>query len=141
MAVFLELPVPVIQGTDLTSLQPSDTCIDSFVEEREAMTDYVDNVLCASETPEPTVEPTCIPEFDYSEELMDEHCTVSATKTTFKHYETINREPVACSGLSQDTLNLKKSLANELYDNCGAWCVFDWSTQALEAWVWTSSEL
>jgi len=121
--------------------EPSDTCIDSFVEEREAMTDYVDNVLCASETPEPTVEPTCIPEFEYSEELMDEHCTVSATKTTFKHYETINREPVACSGLSQDTLNLKKSLANELYDNCGAWCVFDWSTQALEAWVWTSSEL
>jgi len=121
--------------------EPADTCVNVFVEEREAMTDYVDNILCASETPEPTIQPTCIPELEYSEKLMDEHCSVSSTRTTFKHYGSINREPVSCSGLLQDTLDLKKSIANELYDNCGAWCVFDWSTQALEAWLWTNSSL
>jgi len=119
--------------------EPSLTCISVYTEEHAAMTEYVDNVLCTTDNLWPTLEPTCIPELEWSEDLMDEHCTVSGTKVTFKHYASINREPVACSGSLQDTLSLKKSLANNLFDNCGAWCVFDWSTQALEAWSWTSS--
>jgi len=121
--------------------EPSDKCISVFYKEREAMTDYVDNVLCQSNIPEPTFELTCTPELDYSEDLMDTLCTVSATGTTYKHYNSIHREPVACSGDLADTLDLKKSLANNLFDNCGAWCVFDWNTQAFDAWSWTPSGL
>jgi len=121
--------------------EPSEKCVLVFQEEHEAMTNYVDNVLCPSDTPEPTIKPTCLPEHEYSENLMDELCTVSATGTTYKHYDIVNREPVACSGDLADTLALKKSLANDLFDNCGAWCVFDWNTQAFDAWSWTASGL
>lgn len=104
------------------------------------MTDYVDNVLCDSDTPEPTSQPTCVSELEYSEDLMDKLCSVDATGLTFKHYDSINRAPVSCSGILEDTLDLRKSLANQLFDNCGAWCVFDWNTQALEAWFWEKSQ-
>jgi hypothetical protein len=110
---------------------PSRTCVSKFKEEREVMTDYVDNVLCESNTTD------CEVELGYSENLMNELCTVSATGRTYKHYDT--REPVACSGDLADTSDLKKSLANGLFDNCGAWCVFDWKTQAFNAWLWEPS--
>jgi len=100
---------------------------------------------------EPTYQPTCTPQQEYSDELMDEYCSVEDTAFTYKHYNgvldesgtAVDRAPIACTDLNgaesgeQDTLDLQKSLANKLWEDCSSWCVFDWYTEAVEVWKWS----
>jgi len=104
--------------------------------DHKLMIDYVENILGESDTPEPTYQPTCIPQREWSEELMDEYCTVAATVDTYKHYESLNRRPVPCKGLEDREADLLKSLAMQMYDSCSAWCVYDFYSNAIEAWLW-----
>jgi len=129
-------------------------CIQGIYWEREFMTDWVDTQLCPSETLEPTYQPTCTPQEEFTEDLMDEYCTVESTGSTFKHYdgfinelgEAEDRAPIACSELDgdesgpQDTLDLKKSLANRLFADCSSWCVYDWYSGGMQAWKWSNSQ-
>jgi len=85
---------------------------------------------------------------------MDEYCSVEETALTYKHYNgvldasgtTVDRAAISCTELNgddsgvQDTLDLQKSLANQLYEDCSSWCVFDWYTGAVEAWMWSNSK-
>jgi len=112
------------------------TCI-TTKKDLNVMTDYVENVLCESYTPEPTVMPTCFPQQEWSEALMDEYCTVAATLKTFKHYG--NRAAVPCVGYEDYANDLLKSLAMKMYSSCSSWCVYDYSTNAEIAWQWKNN--
>jgi len=128
-------------------------CLEHRSNDREEMTDWVDNQLCPSDTLEPTYQPTCTPQEEYSDTLMDEYCSVEDTGSTYKHYDgviddsgiAVNRSAIACTELNgddsgaQDTADLLKSLANKMYEGCSAWCVFDFYTEAMEAWKWSNS--
>jgi len=128
-------------------------CLEHKSNDRMIMTDWIDNQLCPSDTLEPTYQPTCTPQQEYSDELMDEYCSVEDSALTYKHYNgvldesgtAVDRAAVACTELNgedsgvQDTFDLKKSLANKLYEGCSAWCVFDWYTEAIEVWKWSNS--
>jgi len=129
-------------------------CIELLSKDREFMTDWVDNQLCPSDTLEPTYQPTCTPQQEYSDLLMKEYCSVEDTAFTYKHYNgvldesetAVDRAAISCTEQSgdssgvQDTLDLKKSLANKLYEDCSSWCVFDWYTEANEVWMWSNSK-
>jgi len=123
-------------------------CLDSALGKRNTWTmkDYISNILCESTTPEPTVQPTCTSEVEWSEALMDSHCTVAETGSTYKHYESIGkrhegRRPVPCSGDEDNEYDLLKSLAMRLFKDCSSWCVYDFPSGAEKAWKWKTSGL
>merc|ERR1719419_41355 len=99
----------------------SGLCLGGSPSHREAITDYIDNTLCASTTPEPTEAPTCRTQYEWSEELMDEHCSVADTALTYKHYSSIGRYAVPCTGFEARETDLLKSLAMKLYVDCSSW--------------------
>jgi len=108
--------------------------------------DYLSNILCESTTPEPTVQPTCISEVEWSEALMDSHCTVAETGSTYKHYESkgnnlVGRRPVPCSGDEDNESDLLKSLAMRLFEDCSSWCVYDFPSGAEKVWKWRNRGL
>jgi len=106
---------------------------------REEMTDYIENTLCASTTPEPTEAPTCITQQEWSEELMDDYCSVDATQLTYKHYSSIGRAPQPCAGWEDREADLLKSLAiRSMYVACSSWCVYDYYSDASLAWKWNN---
>merc|ERR1712087_556548 len=92
--------------------------------------------LCASTTPEPTEAPMCYPKYEWSEDLMDEHCSVADTALTYKHYSSIGRGAVPCTGFESREADLLKSLAMRLYVDCSSVCVYDFNSNAVEAWKW-----
>jgi len=114
-------------------------CIEGYPAHREKMTDYIQNTLCESATPEPTEEPTCNPQVEWSESLMDDYCTVGQTGSTYKHYSDVDRAAVPCSGYEDHEDELLKSLAMRLFKVCSSWCVYDYYSNALLAWKWSSS--
>jgi len=119
----------------------SGLCIWTQSHLREQMTDYIENILCEATTPEPTEAPTCIAQQEWSEDLMDNHCTVDETRLTYKHYGSIGRAAVPCSGSEDRASDLLKSLAMRMYDDCSSWCVFDYASSALLAWKWSNKDL
>jgi len=119
----------------------SGLCIWTVSHHREQMTDYIENILCEATTPEPTEAPTCIAQQEWSEELMDNHCTVDETRLTHKHHGSIGRAAVPCSGSEDRASDLLKSLAMRMYNDCSSWCVFDYASSALLAWKWSNKDL
>jgi len=83
-----------------------------------------------------TDSPICTEAQEWSEALMDQHCTVEQTKWTYKHYESLGRAAVPCTPYGMYADDLLKSLANELYAQCSAWCVYDFNSKAQGAWQW-----
>jgi len=117
-------------------------------EEWEIMKERI-NVICtlspttSPTTPSPTLSPTsapsCIPQQEWSAELMDELCTVAETRATFKHHEAVGRAAVPCEGYEDSQANLLQSLALELYISCSAWCVYDYASSGDLAWKWNNN--
>jgi len=129
-------------GDDEQCYRPvtSGLCINTLYTSRLEMVNYVENILCESNTGEPTEAPTCIEQKEWSEDLMDEHCSVLDTGATYKHYPSaIGRAPVPCEGLEDSEEDLLKSLAMRMYDDCSSWCVYDYYSNALLAWKWSNS--
>merc|ERR1719320_672601 len=119
----------------------SGLCIGGNPSHREQMTAYIDDTLCASTTPEPTEAPTCYEQQEWSDELMDEYCSVEDSGFTYKHNSSVGRYPEACSGWEDRQDDLLKSLAMKLYDGCSSWCVYDFYSDAILAWKWKNSAL
>merc|ERR1711920_1174722 len=118
----------------------SGVCIGGNPAHWEEIVDYIDTVLCASSTPEPTEAPTCKTQYEWSEDLMDEHCTVAETYLTYKHHSNIGRAAEPCAGFESREADLLKSLAMEMYSDCSSWCVYDFYSNALEAWKWNNAD-
>jgi len=114
----------------------SGLCIGGNPSHREAITDYIDNTLCESTTPEPTEAPTCRTQYEWSEALMDDHCSVADTALTYKHYTSLGRAAMPCTGFEAREADLLKSLAMKLYGDCSSWCVYDFYSLAVMAWKW-----
>jgi len=119
----------------------SGLCIGQMPESRKKMTAFVQDVLCESTTGEPTEAPTCIEQSEWSEDLMDELCTVAETAATYKHYNGTGRAAVPCDGYGGTEDDLKKSLAMGMYQDCSSWCVYDYYSNAQMAWKWSGSRL
>jgi len=115
-------------------------CIGGNPRFREQMTDYIDNTLCASTTPEPTEAPTCRTQYEWSEDVMDDHCTVAETKVTYKHYSSIGRAAVPCEDVDSNEADLLKSMAMALFNDCSSWCVYDFYARAHDAWKWNNGD-
>jgi len=90
-------------------------------------------------TVSPTTAPSCIPHQEWSADLMDELCTVSETKATYKHYDAVGRAAVPCEGYEDSDADLLQSLALELYVSCSAWCVYDYASSGEKAWKWNNN--
>jgi len=117
----------------------SGLCIGGSPSHREAITDYIDNTLCASTTPEPTEAPTCRTQYEWSEDVADEHCTVAETALTYKHYSSIGRAAVPCADVDNNSADLLKSMAMALYKDCSSWCVYDFNSGgSYFAWKWNN---
>jgi len=71
---------------------------------------------------------------------MDQYCSVQETKLTYKHYESVGRAAVPCTPYEAYADDLLKSLANKLYSQCRAWCVYDFNSKAQVAWQWKNIE-
>jgi hypothetical protein len=84
--------------------------------------------------------PKCTEALEWSEALMDQYCTVEQTKLTYKHYESVGRAAVPCTGYGDYADDLLKSLANRLFAQCSAWCVYDFNSKGEGAWLWRNSE-
>jgi len=119
----------------------SGLCIWTNSHHREQMTVYIENTLCEGTTPEPTEAPTCIVQQEWSEDLMENYCSVDDTRLTYKHYSSNSRAAVPCSGSEERAGDLLKSLAMRMYDDCSSWCVYDYSSNALLAWKWSNADL
>jgi len=118
----------------------SGLCITGNPSQREAMTYYIDNILSVSTTPEPTEAPTCKTQYEWSEDLMDDHCSVADTSFTYKHYSSIGRVAQPCEGFEAREADLLKSLAMKMYKDCSSWCVYDFNSDAVEAWKWNNQD-
>jgi len=115
-------------------------CIFGNVKNRNKITDYIEEMLCESSTDEPTQGPTCmLADEEWSEALMDEHCTVAQTGHTYKHYSSIGRAAVPCEGSEAHENDLLKSLATSMFQDCSAWCVYDYYSNAVMAWRWSNT--
>jgi len=119
----------------------SGLCITTLAASRLEMKEYVENVLCESTTGEPTEAPTCIEQNEWSEDLMDDLCTVDETRLTYKHYSAVGRAAQPCAGHEGSEDDLLKSLAMEMYDDCSSWCVYDYYSYAQLAWKWDNNNL
>jgi len=117
-------------------------CIFGNVKNHNKIKDYIEQTLCESSTDEPTFAPTCMPaDEEWSEALMDDHCTVAQTRHTYKHYSSIGRAAVPCAGSEDHESGLLKSLALGMYQDCSAWCVYDYYSDAVLAWRWSNANL
>jgi len=116
-------------------------CIRKRSNDRQKIIHWIKHKLCAITKPKQTQGPTCIEEQEWSEELMDGYCSVSATGFTYKHYHSIGRAAVPCSGFEKFSGDLLKSLAMKMYDKCSSWCVYDYFSGAQLAWKWSPSTL
>jgi len=83
----------------------------------------------------------CIPQQEWSEDLMDAYCSVDATGVTYKHHCHIGRAAKPCGWYEMLADNLKKSLAMRLYSDCSSTCVYDYYTNAHSAWKWSAVDL
>jgi len=113
-------------------------CIGWNHPEQQAMIDYMEKTLCTigELTTESSAEPACSLQQEWSENLMDNYCTVYETGYTYKHYASIGRAAIPCPGYEDKADDLLKSLAMKLYTNCASWCVFDYMSNAELAWRW-----
>lgn len=116
-------------------------CIQHLVDHRQEMEDYVTDIFCESDTNEPTYAPTCQQQQEWSEELMDTHCSVDDTAATYKHYDGLGRAAVPCAGHEDAEDDLLKSMVMEIYRGCSSWCVYDYWTAAELAWKWNKNDL
>jgi len=114
-------------------------CISTLTNSRREMKDYVENVLCASTTGEPTEAPTCFEQREWDENAMNDLCDEDETGSTFKHYSNSDRAAVACADYKANEADLFKSLAMRLFADCSAWCVYDYASMARLAWKWSNS--
>jgi len=113
-------------------------CIFGNVNNRNKISNYIEQMLCESSTDEPTHAPTCIPNQEWSEAVMDGHCTVANTGHTYKHYSSVGRAAVPCEKWESYENNLLKSLAMGMFQDCSAWCVYDYYSDAVMAWKWSN---
>jgi len=118
----------------------SGLCIGGNPSHQEAMRDYIDNTLCMATTPEPTEAPTCRTQYEWSEALMDGYCSVADTSLTYKHYSSIGRAAEPCASFEARGADLLKSLAMKMYKDCSSWCVYDFNSNAVEAWKWNNGD-
>jgi len=116
-------------------------CIFGNVNHRKKITDYIEEMLCESITDEPTHAPTCIPNQEWSEAVMDGHCTVANTGHTYKHYSSVGRAAVPCEKWESYENKLLKSMAMGMFQDCSAWCVYDYYSNATLAWKWSNATL
>jgi len=120
----------------------------------EKISSYINDVLCAAPTTPITASPTwkptkgsvcvaskCIPQQEWSEDLMNAYCSPDDTGVTFKHHCHIGRAAVPCPAFKALEEDLKKSLALRLYDECSSTCVFDYNSDAMNAWKWSTNGL
>jgi len=119
----------------------SGLCIWQQSSNREKMMDYVENILCESSTGEPTGAPTCIEQREWSEDVINDLCSVDETRLTYKHYSSIGRAAVPCAGYEDYEGSLLKSLAMKMFDQCSSWCVYDYYSNARLAWQWNNGGL
>jgi hypothetical protein len=119
----------------------SGLCINGNPSHVEKITDYIENTLCESITPEPTEAPTCITQQEWSEDLMDEYCSVVDTGSTYKHYNSTGRAAIPCPGFEFRESHLLKSLAMRMFSDCSSWCIYDYYSNGAIAWKWSSNGL
>jgi len=115
-------------------------CIGGNPTYHEAIKNYIDNTLCGSTTPEPTETPTCRTQYEWSEARMDDHCSVEDTSLTYKHYSGNGRAAEPCAGFEAREADLLKSLAMKMFKSCSSWCVYDFNSNAVEAWKWNNGD-
>lgn len=113
-------------------------CIGWNHPEQQQMIGYVENSLCdiGIIPMEPSASPACLLDQDWSENLMDDYCTVDETGKTYKHYASVGRAAVPCSGEEDKEDDLRKSLAMKMFGSCASWCVYDYVSKATLAWRW-----
>jgi len=102
-------------------------CIGTKSRHREQMTDYIENILCESTTPEPTEAPTyhCLPLYTWDEDRAEELCPSLEDLVPDRSFGA-----AVCDDDTSLTkqANLEKSLANDFSIQCSSWCVYDYDT-------------
>jgi len=102
-------------------------CIWTKSHHREQMTDYIENILCESTTPEPTEAPTyhCLPLYTWDEDRAEELCPSLEDLVPDRSFGA-----AVCDDDTSLTkqANLEKSLANDFSIQCSSWCVYDYDT-------------
>jgi len=106
-------------------------CINGKPSHRVKMTDYIENTLCESTTPEPTDLPTLwptdyMPIYEWTEERAEELCP-----STMDYFAASKSYEVqVCDDANSVTkqASLEVSLANKFYQKCSSWCVYDFDT-------------
>jgi len=83
----------------------------------------------------------CIPQQEWSEDLMEAYCSPNDTGITYKHHCHIGRPAEPCWEFAELAQDLHKSLAMRLYSDCSSTCVFDYYSDAENAWKWSSADL
>jgi len=68
------------------------TCINELYLDRNFLREWSEEALCDSSTPEPTYQPTCRPEWYYSEDRLHQLCAPTGTGITYKHVDTLVNE-------------------------------------------------
>jgi len=94
-------------------------CIGGNPSHRQQMTDYVENMLCESSTPEPTE--ACMPYNPWSEVRAEELCPTMVQPDKSYGIQ-------VCDGTDATQKKLDDSLANQFYRQCTSWCVYDYGT-------------
>jgi len=119
------------QPTEVPTLKP--TVLSTILPTSEGTEETNGESTCST--------PQCIPQHEWSEDLMDAYCSPEATGATFKHHCHIGRAAEPCRWFEELRENLQKSLAMRLYSDCSSTCVFDYYSNAWTAWVWSPNDL
>jgi len=92
---------------------------------------------CSPYTPAPTAAPTnkwCTDYVYYSEVTALEVCSTTEWGGTDRGYGSM----VACNATQQS--RLEESYANELFENCRSWCIYDLMDHAESAYIWRPAD-
>jgi len=116
--------VPTIQPTSVSTVLPTAS---------EATEDPIKVSTCIARQ--------CIPQQEWSEDLMEAYCSPDATGATYKHHCHVGRAAEPCLWFKALKDQLQKSLAMRLYSDCSSTCVFDYYSNAQNAWKWSHDDL
>jgi len=97
-------------------------CIGGNPSHRQHMTEYIENTLCESSTPEPTE--ACMPYTPWSEARAEELCPTIVQPDKSYGIE-------VCDKTNANQKKLDDSLSNQFYRTCTSWCVYDFETLIL----------
>jgi len=91
--------------------------------------------ICMNKPPADYCNPSFV-EGDLTDEMLLCYCPNNRKGVYNKNVQRTETTAVSCDSDADQTLKIRKALANRMFDMCESWCLFDFDAPLEDAWFW-----